>query len=42
MIKSEDESLSTLDVTSVDLYTGRVTVRKAGAPITFIRKNLAG
>lgn len=39
MIKSEDESLSTLDVTSVDLYTGRVTVRKAGAPITFIKKN---
>lgn len=38
MIKSEDESLSTLDVTSVDLYTGRVTLRKAGAPVTYIRK----
>lgn len=38
MIKSEDESLSTIDVTSVDLYTGRVIVRKAGAPMTFIRK----
>ncbi len=38
MIKSEDESLSTLDVTSVDLYTGRVTLRKAGAPLTFVRK----
>lgn len=38
MIKSEDESLSTLDVTSVDLYTGRVTMRKAGAPLTFVRK----
>lgn len=39
MIKSEDESLSTLDVTSVDLYTGKVTLRKAGAPVTFIKKN---
>ncbi len=38
MIKSEDESLSTIDVTSVDLYTGSVTFRKAGAPLTFIRK----
>lgn len=38
MIKSEDESLSTLDVTSVDLYSGKVTLRKAGAPLTFIRK----
>lgn len=39
MIKSEDESLSTIDVTSVDLYTGRVTLKKAGAPMTFIRKS---
>lgn len=39
MIKSEDESLSTLDVTSVDLYTGKVTLRKAGAPLTFIKKS---
>ena len=38
MIKSEDESLSTLDVASVDLYTGRVTLRKAGAPMTLIKK----
>lgn len=38
MVKSEDESLSTLDVTSIDLYTGRVTLRKAGAPVTFIKK----
>ncbi len=38
MIKSEDESLSTLDVTSVDLYTGKITLRKAGAPMTFIKK----
>ncbi len=39
MVKSEDESLSTLDLTGVDLYTGRVTLKKAGAPATFIRKN---
>lgn len=39
MVKSEDESLSTLDLTGVDLYTGRVTLKKAGAPATFVRKN---
>ncbi len=38
MVKSEDESLCTLDVTSVDLYTGKITLRKAGAPMTFIKK----
>lgn len=38
MVKSEDESLSTLDVTSFDLYTGKVTLRKAGAPVTYIKK----
>ncbi len=38
MVKSEDESLSTVDVTSVDLYTGRVTLKKAGAPMTFIKR----
>lgn len=38
MIKSEDESLSTVDVTSVDLYTGKVTIKKAGAPMTFVKK----
>ena len=39
MVKSEDESLSTVDVTSVDLYTGRTTFKKAGAPVTFVKKN---
>ena len=39
MVKSEDESLSTIDVVSVDLYTGRVSLKKAGSPMTFIRKN---
>lgn len=39
MVKSEDESLSALDLAGVDLYTGRVTLKKAGAPVTFVRKN---
>lgn len=39
MVKSEDESLSTIDVASIDLYTGRVTLKKAGAPMTFVKKN---
>ena len=39
MVKSEDESLSTLDLTGVDLFTGKVTLKKAGAPATFVRKN---
>ncbi len=38
MVKSEDESLSTVDVTSIDLYSGKVTMKKAGAPMTFIKK----
>lgn len=39
MVKSGDESLSTVDLTSVDLYSGKVTLSKAGAPMTFIKKN---
>lgn len=39
MVKSEDESLSTVDVAKIDLYSGRVTLNKAGAPLTFIKKN---
>lgn len=38
MVKSEDESLSTIDVTSLDLFSGKATFRKAGAPLTYIRK----
>ena len=38
MVKSEDESLSTIDLASIDLYTGELILRKAGAPATFIRK----
>ena len=38
MIKSEDESLSTVDLTGIDLYSGGVTLKKAGAPLTYIKK----
>ncbi len=36
--KSGDESLATLDVTSVDLYTGKAEFRKAGAACTVVRR----
>ncbi len=39
MVKSEDESLATLDVVSVDLYSGVTDFMKAGAALSFIRKN---
>ena len=38
MIKSGDESLSTVDLAGIDLYTGGVTLKKAGAPLTYIKK----
>ncbi len=38
LVKSEDESLATLDVVAVDLYTGDVDFMKAGAAVSFIRK----
>lgn len=39
LAKSGDESLSTLDLVSVDLYTGHTVFYKAGAPVSFIRSN---
>lgn len=39
MIKSEDESLATLDVADVNLFTGKVELLKAGACVTYIKKN---
>ncbi len=38
MVKSEDESLSTVDLLKVDLFSGRAVIGKAGAPATFVRK----
>ncbi len=38
MIKSEDESLSTVDLASVDLYSGELVLKKAGAAMSYIRR----
>lgn len=37
LVKSTDESLATLDVICIDLYTGRTDFMKAGAAASFIR-----
>lgn len=37
LVKSCDESLATLDVVSIDLYTGKTDFMKAGAATTFIK-----
>lgn len=39
MVKSDDESLATADILSINLFTGESEVMKAGAPVTFIRKS---
>ena len=39
MVKAGDETLATLDVACLDLYTGRMEFLKAGAPATYIRHN---
>lgn len=36
MVKSGDESLATLDVAAIDLFTGRLESMKAGAPPTLL------
>lgn len=38
MVKSGTETLSTLDVAAIDLFTGEVQLMKAGAPISYVRK----
>ena len=38
LVKSGDESLATLDILSLDLYSGRAEFMKAGAALSFIRK----
>ena len=35
MVKSGEETLSTLDAASVDLFTGEAVLRKAGAPVSY-------
>ena len=39
MIKSEEESLATLDLLSFNQFTGKTSLMKAGACTTYIRKN---
>ncbi len=38
MIKSEEESTATLDVAEINLYTGKLNLFKAGAPLTFVSR----
>lgn len=39
LVKSGDESLATVDIAAVDLYSGRADFYKAGAAPTFIRRH---
>lgn len=39
MIKSEEESLATLDVTDFNRFTGKAELMKAGACATYVKKN---
>lgn len=38
LVKSNDESLATLDIASVDLFTGKCELFKAGAPASYVIK----
>lgn len=39
LVKSNEESLSTLDIVKIDMFTGKAKVMKAGAAPTFVRRN---
>lgn len=39
LFKSTDESLATIDISCVDLFTGQTQLLKAGAPPTIVRRN---
>lgn len=39
LIKSEDESLATLDLLSIDLFTGKAKIMKAGSVLTYFKRN---
>ena len=39
LVKSNDESLATLDIANIDMYTGKCELFKAGAPASYIIKN---
>lgn len=38
LVKSNEESLATLDIACLDLFSGKAEIFKAGAPLTLIRK----
>ena len=38
LVKSGEESLSTIDITAINLYTGQARFYKAGAAPTFVRR----
>lgn len=38
MVKSEDESLSTVDMINLDLFSGKAVMNKAGAPFSYVKK----
>ena len=37
-VKSGQESLATLDVAALDLFSGNLSLRKAGAPVSFVKR----
>lgn len=39
LVKSNEESLATLDIIKINMFSGKTQIMKAGAPTTFIRKN---
>lgn len=39
LIKSSDESLATIDIACIDLFSGDVELIKAGAPLTLVKSN---
>ena len=39
LVKSNDESLATLDIASIDMFTGKCELFKAGAPASYLVKN---
>ena len=39
LFKSSDESLATMDIASIDLFTGNTELYKAGAAPTLVRRN---
>lgn len=39
MVKSQDESLATVDLAVFDLFSGNLEIMKAGSPVTFVRQS---